>query len=89
MKDNLIEKILSTVPAPHIDKVLAENGGIEPAEYPCRCGVTHTGPYALYDYGHHNCLHNYEMLWLNFPDTVMCPGCGNTWSIREEACLTT
>ena len=25
--------------------------------YPCRCGETHRGPYALYDYGHHTCFH--------------------------------
>lgn len=71
------------VPAPHIDKLLADNGGKEPSEIPCRCGVTHTGPYAIYDWGHHNCIHQYTMIRMA-EDSVMCPGCGNIWDVEEK-----
>ena len=50
--------------------------------YPCRCGVTHRGPYAAFDYGHHNCFHDKPLLVL--PDIdPMCPDCGETFLLEE------
>ena len=55
--------------------------------YPCRCGETHRGPYAMYGYGHHNCLH-YEPLIVSEPDQGICPLCGESfmlaWCSKEE-----
>lgn len=52
--------------------------------YPCRCGVVHAGPYAMYDYGHHNCYHDSELVFLEAPDYLMCPDCGKVfWAAGE------
>lgn len=51
--------------------------------YPCRCGETHRGDYAAYDYGHHNCLHDCALLWLA-DRAVICPLCGASWYVRGE-----
>lgn len=57
--------------------------------YPCRCGETHSGQYAEYDYGHHNCLHDATLLFVDSDDPaegdVMCPQCGNVWGVRNAA----
>lgn len=47
--------------------------------YPCRCGVTHRGDYAVYDYGHHNCFHP-EWMFLDseIPRVLICVHCGET-----------
>lgn len=71
------------VPAPEaVQKAITENL----TEFPCRCGKTHRGDYGIYDFGHHMCFHEMELLWLHFdPETgcsVMCPQCGNVWSIQ-------
>ena len=46
--------------------------------FPCRCGETHKGPYAAYDYGHHECFHESHLVQLD-PYYVLCQECGNTW----------
>ena len=53
--------------------------------YPCRCGETHRGEWAIYDYGHHNCLHELPLITVDkdIPDYVMCPICGRTWTIEH------
>lgn len=54
--------------------------------YPCRCGETHRGDYAAYDYYHHNCFHT-EPLWdLSYPylprrSYLMCPDCGEVFHV--------
>lgn len=50
--------------------------------YPCRCGTTHRGPYAIYDYGHHNCFHDDPLHLIDeeIPGYFMCPGCGKTFT---------
>lgn len=57
--------------------------------YPCRCGETHRGEYAAYDYGHHNCFHDAILLFVESDDPdegdVMCPLCGKTWGARHAA----
>lgn len=52
--------------------------------YPCRCGETHRGPYAAYDYGHHNCFHEDGLIRLmdDAPNYLMCPSCGRTFRVR-------
>jgi hypothetical protein len=54
--------------------------------YPCRCGETHTGPYAVYDYGHHNCFHKGPLIAIDpedLPGVVMCSQCGESWDSRN------
>ncbi len=55
--------------------------------WPCRCGETHRGDYGFYDWVHHICYHNEELL-LNTPfinqhdklvAQVLCPLCGEAW----------
>ena len=50
------------------------------AVYPCRCGVTHRGDYALTDFLHHECLHEEPLLHIaDLPDGTIqmcCPVCG-------------
>lgn len=44
--------------------------------FPCKCGETHRGPYAIYDFGHHNCEHKgYPPSDLGDGDR-MCVECG-------------
>ena len=55
--------------------------------YPCRCGKTHRGNYAVYDFGHHNCLHETHLLGLPAgKDKVqaICPQCGMSWLVELE-----
>jgi len=49
--------------------------------YPCRCGVTHEGDYALYDFGHHECFHDETLLDIGLGQ-VICPQCGNVWNVE-------
>ena len=55
--------------------------------YPCRCGDTHRGDYAIYDYGHHNCFHDAPLVDIGsdigFPD-VMCRLCGEMWRVEGK-----
>lgn len=53
--------------------------------YPCRCGETHRGPYAAYDYGHHECFHSPPLLLLHDPDQALCPDCGRSWQIEQDS----
>ena len=55
--------------------------------YPCRCGKTHRGDYALYDFGHHNCLHETNLLGIPIKDNciqAICPQCGMSWQVDIE-----
>lgn len=48
--------------------------------YPCRCGQTHRGNYALKDWLHHNCFHD-GPLWELLPDDsghFICSECGKS-----------
>ncbi len=51
--------------------------------YPCRCGETHRGDYALYDMMHHECFHDCALIWLA-DRAVMCPQCGASWYVKGE-----
>jgi len=54
--------------------------------YPCRCGETHRGDYALYEFGHHECFHNAPLLDMGTSDGIegylACPDCGKTFSVK-------
>lgn len=54
--------------------------------YPCRCGETHRGPYAVYDFGHHNCFHDepLQQLMTDDPDWLICPMCGKTFRVERS-----
>ena len=50
--------------------------------YPCRCGLVHRGDYAAYDFGHHNCFHETDLIVEQNSDgkyQVICPDCGMSW----------
>lgn len=51
--------------------------------YPCRCGDTHRGPYALYDFAHHNCFHYAGLIRPDdaMPDYLLCPECGQSFEV--------
>ena len=54
-------------------------------EFPCHCGEVHRGDYALYDFGHHVCLHRGGLFVLNpedAPDQLICGSCGQTFWLR-------
>jgi hypothetical protein len=59
--------------------------------FPCRCGETHTGDYAVYDHGHHNCFHDAALVDIGKPEVegyLMCPQCGKTfWTEEGERAL--
>ena len=52
--------------------------------YPCRCGTIHHGDYGLYDYGHHNCLHEANLIGLAAGHHIqaICPICGMSWIVE-------
>ena len=55
--------------------------------YPCRCGETHRGEYAIHDYMHHNCFHDEPLLDIGSDIGISywcCPICGKTWTTQEE-----
>ena len=53
--------------------------------YPCRCGVTHRGEYAVYDYGHHMCFHDAGLDWLDDDlDALICVMCGNVFGLNSS-----
>jgi hypothetical protein len=51
--------------------------------YPCRCGVEHTGDYAIETQMRHECLHDCALLRLT-ADVVMCPLCAASWPVNGE-----
>ena len=60
--------------------------------FPCRCGLTHRGNYALEDYMHHDCLHETDLLDMNrlggVPEQdwphLICRECGKTWLVANH-----
>ena len=55
--------------------------------YLCPCGKIHKGEYAVYKFGHHNCLHESELMGLPAGENViqaLCPDCGMSWSVKIE-----
>lgn len=48
--------------------------------YPCRCGLTHTGEYGLFDYNHHNCFHESGITLIE-NDQALCVDCGKSFII--------
>ena len=58
---------------------LDENGN---EVFPCRCGATHKGNYAAYDYGHHDCLHETDLVEID-KGYLLCPDCGKTWHVES------
>lgn len=51
--------------------------------YPCRCGQTHRGSHAAYDYAHHNCFHE-APLWPVEEDDghFLCSACGMSFLVE-------
>lgn len=72
------ESMSSPTPTIHI-----ENGE---QVYPCRCGQTHRGDYALYDWAHHNCFHREPLILIaeDIPGYYMCPSCGEVFWTKAE-----
>lgn len=50
--------------------------------FPCRCGETHRGPYAFYDFMHHNCDHPSPLLLIAL-DQALCGECGYSWEVQD------
>jgi len=50
--------------------------------YPCICGETHRGDYALYDYMHCNCPHNDGLFLIG--GQALCVMCGKVFSVQSE-----
>ena len=56
--------------------------------FPCRCGDTHRGPWAIYDYLHHNCYHEEPLVDIGGEIGISywaCPICGKTWRVEGKA----
>jgi hypothetical protein len=58
--------------------------------FPCRCGETHVGDYAEYEFAQHNCDHDATLLFVDYDDPesegdAICPLCGKTWAMRHAA----
>ena len=53
--------------------------------FPCRCGETHRGEYALHDFMHHECMHNLPLVQFqdDMPNLTMCRECGRVFQIEE------
>lgn len=57
--------------------------------YPCRCGVTHSGDYAIETFNHHNCFHGpfWKMDKTPSPDgteQIICSGCGEIFELESN-----
>lgn len=50
--------------------------------YPCRCGETHRGPYAMYDELHHDCYHRGRLITPFDPKQVLCSECGESFRVE-------
>jgi len=48
--------------------------------FPCRCGEAHTGYFAAYDFGQHECLHEADLVDIAHSQ-VLCPHCGKVWAV--------
>lgn len=69
----------------HIEWRLPE--GTSQVVYPCRCGVSHRGPYAAEDRNHHECFHGSLVLLDplgNQERQAMCTQCGEVFEILSE-----
>ena len=63
---------------------MTDRGAEAVSVYLCRCGVEHTGGYAMYDYGHHMCFHDGSLLNIGYGQ-VVCPECGKDWPVEMLA----
>lgn len=65
------------------------NTGKSEEVYPCRCGETHRGDYALYDFAHHNCFHAGELVVLDEIENgalyMVCGQCGQVFITQPKA----
>ncbi len=70
----------------YIEVQWTEDGISHGTYYPCHCGTTHYGPYALTDYAMHNCLHRVRLIKVTeeLGDYFMCPSCGQTFNLDLE-----
>ena len=50
--------------------------------YPCICGKTHRGQYAVNEYRYHNCLHETDLLVIGNSQAI-CPDCGMAWRLEK------
>lgn len=57
--------------------------GVGRGIFPCRCGQTHTGDYALYDYMHHMCFHD-APLWDLGDGHFCCADCGKDFFVERK-----
>ena len=62
---------------------LTAEGKTEPV-YLCRCGVEHTGDYAIYDYGHHMCFHDAPLWNIDYWHFV-CSECGKPFTVEDHS----
>ena len=51
--------------------------------FSCRCGVTHRGDYAVYDFGHHECFHDSALFRLD-DESAICPDCGKMFELEAK-----
>lgn len=49
--------------------------------FPCWCGKTHTGDYALYEFGWHNCPHDQPLVTMGLGQ-AMCRSCGRMFDVQ-------
>jgi hypothetical protein len=51
--------------------------------WPCRCGDTHRGEWAVETFAHHNCFHQEPLLLLAI-DYAVCGECGETFGLEDH-----
>lgn len=63
------------------------SGGQAERVFPCRCGATHRGDYAAYDFAHHECFHDSVLSRLD-EESATCPDCGKVFELEAEVMKT-
>ena len=58
--------------------------------FPCRCGSTHRGDYAMEDWAHHNCFHGPLLLMSDhghdeLKNQLLCVQCGEVFEMTRES----
>ena len=52
--------------------------------YPCRCGGSHRGEYAVEDWNHHNCFHEAPLWAVDAArGDYICADCGNDFKLAR------